>query len=378
MKLIFENNFLLAARSPGRLTTVSLASLFALSLVFQTATSTFAAPRFQSQRNSANSISSPDSIISIELREDEIHSLETTIRIGQVANLKSTNSQLNKRLSGLDLDSFDDFEQQTDGRSEIANRSIAITKKQIQVRLMLAGISQDRLRISGPEQVVVIAQDVSNVRQAIGIRLRQQLAEQFVIAAEDIQVTLDERFSDFENGKFDFTDFRIVPTLSSDIPLGRQQITVLVQTQTGETVSRRIPVSIALIRDLVVAKSNISKGQTLSADNIESVRRPVVNRNIRFASFEQVVGKQVQNDIQQYELIKTNLIGNVRTRNDFILKKNSIVSVIARRGSLQVVLKDAKALESGNVGDHISLINAKTKERIMAKVIDASTAEVRF
>jgi flagella basal body P-ring formation protein FlgA len=77
-------------------------------------------------------------------------------------------------------------------------------------------------------------------------------------------------------------------------------------------------------------------------------------------------------------LIKTNLIGNVRTRNDFILKKNSIVSVIARRGSLQVVLKDAKALESGNVGDHISLINAKTKERIMAKVIDASTAEVRF
>ncbi len=331
------------------------------------------------QSNSASSATSRaalaqnPSIVKVEINEDLIRCFDSTIRIKDVATVSHSQRQLAATLMELDLDVF-----KVPKTADESPQQVTITKRQIEFRMILAGVEADRLRVTGPNKFVVVAALASDTRGSIARQIRHQLAEQFVISNEDLQVTLDEKFSEFESGEYDFSDFRIVPTLLSDIPLGRQQISVVVRDKSGQSVSRRVPVTIALIRDLVVAKANISKGQTLSAENVETVRRPIVNRNVRFASFEQVIGKQVQSDIQQYELLKSNAVSNRQSRSNFVIKKNAIVSVIVRSGALKVVLKDVKALDSGNIGDRIVLQNSKTKERIFAIVIDASTAEARF
>jgi flagella basal body P-ring formation protein FlgA len=311
--------------------------------------------------------------VAVDLRTGQVRCFEDTILLKHVAEIRSGDARLQRKMESLDLDSFVDHKQTGD-----VQKPIVLTKAQVRFRLRLAGLSEEQITISGPEQLTVVAAEAASLREIVEQRLQQQLAQQYLMSTDDLKVTLNPRFSQLEKPALDFSTLQLPSTFDTDMPLGNQQVTALVQDESGQFVSQKIPVSIALIRDLVVAKQNISKGETLSADNVDSVRRPVVSRNVRFASFEQAVGKQTQNDVQQYELIKSSAIRTGQTRTTYAIKKNAQVSVIVRRGALTVVLKDAKAMDNGNPGDQIGLINPRTKERIIAKVIDASTAEVRF
>ena len=243
---------------------------------------------------------------------------------------------------------------------------------------MLAGFDRYQFQLSGPDQLTVLKIHQDNVRAIVEAKLQQQLAQQYFMPATDLKITLDERFKEIEKPEFDFATLIIDSATQSELALGRQTVSAVVLNQSGQSHSVKIPVSIAMIRDLVVAKANISRGETLNADNIETVRRPVTSRHVSFASFEQAVGRQVQSDIQQYALIKSNVVKKTSSLPRFAIKRNSLVNVIVRRGALTVVLKDAKALDDGNPGDQITLLNSKTKERILAQVVDSTTAEIRY
>ena len=311
--------------------------------------------------------------VTIKLHNADIRCRENVIRLKHVAEIRTSDHRLRTRAGSLDLDSFDG-----NPRDNNVGQVIEISKTQIRYRLIIAGIRDSQIEISGPDKIKIVGIEPEISSQVVEQRIRSQLAQQYLMSVDDLRVTLDPRFGDLRESTFDFLTLKLEPTLDTEMPLGNQHLTAMVQDGSGSFVSKKLPVSIALMRDLVVAKQNISKGQTLNPENVESVRRPVASRNVRFVSFEQVVGKQAQNDVQQFELIKSNAIRTASTRTVFTIKKNSMVSVIVRKGALTVVLKDAKAMDNGNPGDRISLINQKTRERIIATVIDAATAEVRF
>ena len=194
----------------------------------------------------------------------------------------------------------------------------------------------------------------------------------------NIQVTIDSKFQMLDSSGFDFDSIQVQQEFGNELPLGKRNVETTVRDLNGELQALRIPVTVAVFRDLVVAKKNISKGQTLAPRDVVSVRRPVMRRNVKLASYEQVLGMQAQTDIQQHELIKSNLVRQNKPASSFVIKRNSYVNIVARRGSLSVVLKDAKALENGKIGEKITLVNPKTKERVVGKVLDSSTVEIRF
>jgi flagella basal body P-ring formation protein FlgA len=313
------------------------------------------------------SVTLAQSPVRIDLRPGEIRCFQSVIKLEHVAEIHTGDASLFRKIKSMDVESF----------GENQNR-VSFTKEQVRIRLMLAGISGNQVQISGPDQLAAIFVRQANVRDLVESKLQQQLATQYFMSVNDLKITLDPRFDDTEKSGLDFATLIVESASEAELSLGRQTVSAEVLTQSGESQTIKIPVSIALIRDLVVARKNISKGQTLNEQNIETVRRPVTSRHIRFASFEQAVGKQVQSDVQQYSLIKSNVVQSTGSSRHAAIKKNSLVSIVLRRGPLTVVLKDAKALDSGNPGDQITLLNPRTKEKIVAVVIDSSTAEARF
>ena len=303
----------------------------------------------------------------IRLAQHEIRCFAETVKLKHIARISSGNARIASEIEELDIDQF------ATGQS-----SIVVSKEQIRIRLALSGIDESRIRVSGPESLTVVAAKPKSQRELVARVISERIAGRFHIPVDDIQVIIDSKFQLDDSSGLDVATLRLEHDITNEIPLGRQTIGVSAVDTKGQGHSMRIPVSIAVIRDLVVANKNISKGQLFSPTDVESVRRPVMRRNVRFASFEQVVGTEAQSDIQQYEIIKSNVIRKPRAVSSFAVKRNSHVTITARRGSLSVVLKDAKALENGKIGDRITLINPDTKERIVGKVIDASNVEVRF
>jgi flagella basal body P-ring formation protein FlgA len=166
--------------------------------------------------------------------------------------------------------------------------------------------------------------------------------------------------------------------MPAELPLGQKHIAVQLSDTSGQTHETRLNVRIALFRELVVASKPIRKGDVMNADNVESVRRAIDSRRVRFASLEQVVGRTSRADIGQYDLIKSSGVQTTVRKTEHAIRKNALINVIVRRGPLEVTLKGARAIDSGNPGDQIALLNPHTREQIVARVIDGSTAEVRY
>ena len=171
-----------------------------------------------------------------------------------------------------------------------------------------------------------------------------------------------------------------------ELPLGIKTTEIHLSDAQGRSLKTRAPIKISVFRDLVMAKENISRGDVLSADKIEIVRRPVINQRVRFASYQQSIGKQAQTNIQQFSIVKTQSLRNAKqqpaiaksNKPEFVVKRGDRVNVISQIGNLKVTLRDARALGQGEVGDYVDFTNTKTKQTVRARVVDAVTAVIEL
>lgn len=303
--------------------------------------------------------------VSIKLQSPVVHCHQSTVRIKDIAVLESSNTNLIRKIEQLDIDNFTETKHQ-----------IVVGRQQIQIRLLLAGITVDLQDISGPEHVRVVFAQPQDIRRLLELRLQSQLAKRFGIPESDIQASIASDVEELSQATAQSITLETGRLMQAEMPLGRTTIDATLQSASGQTQTLRVPVTIALFQDVVVATKSIPKGTVLDRENMTSVRRPVSSRSTRVVSLEDALGKQVVSDLQKYSLIKSSFIRAARGRNH-VIKKNTYVDVVLRRGNLTVVLKNARTLDNGNAGSAIPIINPQNNERMVAKVIDAATVEIR-
>ncbi len=305
--------------------------------------------------------------VRINLAQAEVATTNDVVTIGDVAQIEGSIARATSNPATLDLDQFDG-----------TDSTVVVTQEQIRIRLALAGIDLASVTLSGVDQVEVKKIEAVDVSSAVEAALRDRLADRYQIEPSDLVVKLDARSASFEKQVVVPSSLQIVEALPAELPLGRKSIAVQLMDADHQAFEARLNARISIVRNLVIARRPIRKGEMMSEENIESVRRPVDNRRVRFASFEQVVGKQSRVNVNQYDLIKSTVVRDVATKLETMIKKNTLVNVIVRRGSLEVVLKGARAIDAGNPGDQIALVNPHTREQIVARIIDSATAEVRY
>lgn len=305
--------------------------------------------------------------VRVTLPTDKASCTDNVVTVGHIANVKCSDNKLAEKLALLDLDQFTQPES-----------TLTVTREQIRIRLTLAGMATEDITILGTKQVSVQQTKALDVSSVIETTLRDRLSDRYQIAPTDLVVTVDTKSSVFNRPNVLPASLNITQTMPAELPLGRKSIAVRLTDANQQTLDARLNVRIAIVRDLVIARKPIRKGEIMTAENIERVRRPIDNRRVRFASFEQIVGKQSRANVSQYDLIKSVAAQEFVAKKQAVIKKNALVNVIVRRGALEVVLKGARAIDAGNPGDQIALLNPHTREQIVARIIDGSTAEVRY
>ena len=306
-----------------------------------------------------------DAAVSIKLHRDVIHFHQNTLRIKDIASLTSSNTTLIRKIEQLDIHTLSE-----------SNNQVRVSREQVQIRLMLAGFSVDMRDITGPEEVRVLFAQARDVRQLLEARLESHLAKRFAIPESDIQASIAAVPRELKNAAAANITLEVGQFMEAEMPLGRSTVSATVHAPSGKQTVLKLPVTIALFQDVVVATKSLPKGATLDKDNMTSVRRPVSSRRTRVISFEDALGKQVLSDVQKYALIKSSFIRTTRGSNH-VVKKYTYVDVVLRRGNLAVVLKNARTLDRGATGHAIPIGNPQNNERMVAKVVDATTVEIR-
>ena len=154
--------------------------------------------------------------------------------------------------------------------------------------------------------------------------------------------------------------------------VGRQRFTLVVKT--GEKVDKLSVAADLSLRDMiVVARRPLSRGQLISASDVELQPKPqqgVVRDPVLVVA--DVVGKEVARAVSTGRPLEANYIQAPR-----LVLQNDIVTVYSIAGGVSVRTV-GKALEEGAAGDVISVVDVKTRKpfRAKARVVAFQTVEI--
>jgi flagella basal body P-ring formation protein FlgA len=298
----------------------------------------------------------------IRMASQDVYLAGNTIRIGDVATITCDSTAQAQAISKIDIEVFPDAEDKA-----------VVTRQQLRIRAMLAGHEVTAARMTGPESVIIRRVNRQDIRHSIESAVRNQVVSQFGIAEDDLQVTLDPQFKN-PLGTTSFSSLKVAPWGRPDLPLGRQSLTVTAIVA-NELTTFNASLTIAVMRELAIAEREISSGDKLTAENVVAVRRPVSTRSNSYMTLDQALGKTAKANIEKYGLIQPNRV-RIERATEVVIKRNSLINVIVKRGPLMVTLRDVKAINDGKQGERVQLVNPHTGERMSAKVVDSNTAHL--
>ena len=301
--------------------------------------------------------------ISLQMASLETHVVGKTVRVGDIASVTTPSRSKADRINNLDVEVF-----------EAGEKEMSVSREQLRIRMMLAGYKIDADDIHGPPVVKVRQVSQKDFRRSIEDAVRKQVIEQFGIPESDLQITLNPKFKN-PIGTAAVSTITISPWNQPNLPLGRQSVSASTSVA-GKPITFKAPVLVAVIRELAIANQEISAGDKLTDENVDIVRRPISTRTQNYLTKSQAIGNVANRNIEKYALLQPSRVRIDRSDNGVVIKRNSLINVVARRGKLTVTLRDVKAINDGRIGERVQVLNPNTGQRMSARVVDANTAHL--
>ena len=128
---------------------------------------------------------------------------------------------------------------------------------------------------------------------------------------------------------------------------------------------------IALEKEVLVFRNNVSKHQLVTQDDLMFIKRDIYTlRPGYMTNTSSVIGQQLKRTIAQGQLVYGELLQLAN-----IVEKGDAVNVIAKIGLLSVITPGI-ALSDGRKGDQIRVENKRSSRVIHAEVVGPNTVEV--
>lgn len=285
--------------------------------------------------------------------------------IGDVAEVSGSTPKIRKLIQQLDLDDL------------LKLSSISVTRGQVSARLLVAGFRSSNFTITGESRITVQFLKQRDLKRQIESKVAVELARQFGIELDDVQVRLSDK-ADLKTigNSIDASRFDVMVVFPNRLPLGDKLIRVELIDASGRRFSTQLPLQITVLRDVVVSSVPIARGMVITADHVQAVKRPLIDNSIELASLE-CIGCTATKDIPPHEIVSTRALSRSTSKNPIVVRRNDFVEVLLVRGSLNIRFRNAKAMTEGAVGDTIQVLNTNSNKRISAVVRDRSTVVVK-
>lgn len=299
----------------------------------------------------------------IKLDREEVATSKSTINLGDICQVTGATALTSKKIKDLDLHLFSD------------DQPVTITSQQIKVRLLLAGFSSGDFSIDG-QSVTVSRQNAGWLEDQAHRIIKNELARQFGLAANDIEIAvppskeLERLYQQLVPGKME-----LVPLFGNQLPLGQTSVMLRYKNSRGRPYTVNLPLEISVLKEVMVTRSPIKKGDVISANAVFPVKRPLAAGESNIAD-QSCIGCTASSDIGAHQVVLTQYVQPDRQKprgQGGGVKANSYVRVRIERGGFSASLMVAKALNSGAVGDRVLVQNIDSGKRFTAIVKDSQT-----
>jgi len=142
----------------------------------------------------------------------------------------------------------------------------------------------------------------------------------------------------------------------------------------GRTVKQTsVPAYIEVWQDVVLTAKPLGKNQPITAGDIQ-VKKMNLARVPSKAIFkpEQAIGKKSSRSVSVNTILRSDHV-----HEPLMVRKGDIVQVLAESKALRITTQ-AVAKQNGVFGDHIEVMNIRSKKNFFAQVVDPQTVKVDF
>jgi len=292
---------------------------------------------------------------------------QRVISMSDIADVYGGDSAVSQRIARLDV-----LDNRGPGTPE------TISKRQIRIRLILAGIPGESFSLLGAEHVEITPQLDTIDDQLVTESIRAALVHRFQVQESDLNVRLAQPLPvmpDLTDVAAD--DIKIEPYLPDTLPRGRTKIRLAIHV--GGRLRRNLSVTVDVTeyREIAVATQAVPRGQVLSDSDLKSERRPIAG-TVQYASVPAAVGRKSKRAFRPGEAIRAYDIEEPRDESPLLVKYGDTVRLVAKKGRLAVTLAAAQSLQQGRLGDVIRVRNIDSRRVIVGKVVGPGELEVRF
>lgn len=148
------------------------------------------------------------------------------------------------------------------------------------------------------------------------------------------------------------------------------RITVGVRCNDTDGWTLYVPVTLSLIKEIVVANRELPKDTVLTPADIKIEKRDIAKLHRGYIEQpRQAIGKKLKRRLHAGAVLTP---GKIVTQH--AVKKGSQVVIVAQIGTLQVRM-NGKALSNGAVGDRIKVENNSSNRQIEATVVDSGVVK---
>ncbi|MCD6231491.1 flagellar basal body P-ring formation protein FlgA [Candidatus Aerophobetes bacterium] len=253
--------------------------------------------------------------------------------------------------------------------SPAPGNSRTINQEYIQVRLRQNKINQEEVFFEGEKEVKITSRSklingeeiVKVVKEKISLFLRGK-EEEFQIEVDRIPPPLLLPFGEIK--------------LKTEIPSLSYlygPVVIPVKIYVNESIYRTIPISLKVkfFKEVLVTSKRIPPNYIFKKEDLHREKREITSPLIEpIINLSEIVGKRAIKSIPSSTILEKNMISS-----PFLIKKGDIITIFKEEGNIEVSTK-GKALENGEKGSLIRVLNINSQKELQGIVISTHTVKV--
>lgn len=214
-------------------------------------------------------------------------------------------------------------------------------------------------------------------RKKLASAIQEQVKSELGLSNDDaVVVNVDDKIQISNPSLLEKFDGSIEIISDGSLLIGAKKLDFLLVQQTS-FVKGTASASIVVGKNVNVATRLIKRGEIISTANVRRKKSYFNNPSIRNVTGIEVFGKFAGRDIRQSAQIQTSdLISSEEKQTEFVVRKGTVVTVLANRGNVEVKMANAVCTEQGRIGDTIAIQNLRSKRTFPARVVSNNQVQV--
>ena len=302
--------------------------------------------------------------VSIELKENSVVR-NSTVYLQDIATISGGDAALRARCGEVDVAALETIEDE-----EAVGRSL------IAIRLLIAGIDAEDIGITGADSAKVRRIKNRTIDESVVEQARTVLASMWSIDVEDIAVQLT---SPLRGGVADrlTSNFEVKPILSGEPKLGANQIRFGAY-ENGKLIEKfTASLEISVQKELAIATVPLKAGTIIEDGHFAKVTRNFRDHAVLHSSSD-VVGMELSRSIRPGQIIHSSVLrpADPSKKRTIVVKRRSLVRLIASKGRLTVSIPAAEAMDDGAVGETVRVRNLQSGKIVTGQVESDKTVKI--